>query len=70
MNPRGKYNLNFIDWENEMDAVLEADFDENDPQESPIYGMDIETFKAITVSIFLIFISLGTRRLLSKEIWS
>ena len=70
MNPRGKYNLNFIDWENEMDAVLEADFDENDPQESPIYGMDIETFKAITVSMVLIFTPLGIRRILSKEIWS
>ena len=50
MNPTGKYNLNFIDWENEMDAVLDADYDSNDPDESPIYGMDIETFKWISVS--------------------
>ena len=50
MNPTGKYNMNFIDWQNEMDAVLDADYDEDDPEESPIYGMDIATFNEINVS--------------------
>ena len=46
MNPTGKYNLNFIDWENEFDAVCEAD-DKIERGEDPIYGMDIATFEAI-----------------------
>ena len=45
MNPTGKYNLNFIDWQNEFDAVHER-YDQGSG-ESPIYGMDIETFEAI-----------------------
>ena len=47
MNPTGGYNLNFIDWQNEFDAV--NDYDSNsgsdkEENESPIYGMDIATF--------------------------
>ena len=48
MNPSGKYNLNFIDWQNEFDAVMDCDPDDLEPGESPIYGMDIETFNAIS----------------------
>ena len=44
INKTGEYNLNFIDWENEYENIVCADPDDN---ESPIYGMDIETFKAI-----------------------
>ena len=44
MNPTGKYNLNFIDWQNEFDRVYGSYGQE---EESPIYGMDLEVFKAI-----------------------
>lgn len=44
-NPTGKYNLNFIDYQNEYEAIIDCDYDgENPPEESPIYGMDRETF--------------------------
>ena len=46
INKSGKYNLNFIDWQNEFDAVMEAD-EKIMNGESPIYGMTIETFQAI-----------------------
>ena len=46
MNPTGKYNLNFIDYENEFDAYCEAD-EAIKRGEDPIYGMSIETFEAI-----------------------
>lgn len=26
-NPTGKYNLNFIDWQNEYEAIIDADYD-------------------------------------------
>ena len=46
MNPSGKYNLNFIDWENEFDAVCEAE--ENIANgDDPIYGMDAETYESL-----------------------
>jgi hypothetical protein len=41
MNPTGKYNLNFIDWNNEYDTILSRDAHS---YESPIHGMDDETF--------------------------
>ena len=46
MGKNGKYNLNFIDWDNEFDAVYggESDSDEN---VSKIKGMSMEIFKAI-----------------------
>ena len=47
MNPSGGYNLNFIDWQNEFDAVNDFEGDSDEPEESPIYGMDIKTFEAI-----------------------
>ena len=47
MNPKGKYNLDFIDWQNEFDAVNDFEEDPDEPDESPIYGMDIKTFNAI-----------------------
>ena len=44
-NPQGKYNLDFIDWQNEYEAVIEADYDgEKQPEVSPIQGMDAATF--------------------------
>ena len=43
-NPTGQYNLNFIDWDNEWEAILDR---EPDTYESPIVGMDSETFEAI-----------------------
>ena len=45
-NPTGKYNLNFIDWQNEFDAVMEAEENIREGND-PIYGMDLETFQAI-----------------------
>ena len=47
VNPSGKYNLNFIDWENEFDNVYDYNSGGSDEGECPIYGMDLETFKAI-----------------------
>ena len=49
MNPKGKYNLNFIDWQNEFDQVYGGsdDDDDSDSDSSPIQGMDRETFQAI-----------------------
>ena len=44
VNPTGQYNLNFIDWDNEWETVL--DRNEND-NTSPIYGMSNEVFEAI-----------------------
>ena len=44
MNPKGQYNLNFIDWDNEWETVADAD---PNNFESPIPGMDAETFAAI-----------------------
>lgn len=38
--------MNFIDWENEFDAVCEAD-EKIARGEDPLYGIDIETFEAI-----------------------
>lgn len=40
----GSYNLNFIDWNNEYDTILNRD---SHTYESPIYGMDRETFDKI-----------------------
>ena len=44
MNPNGKYNLNFIDWNNEYDAIISRDANS---YESPIYGMSDETYSKI-----------------------
>jgi E3 ubiquitin-protein ligase RNF181 len=40
----GKYNLNFIDWNNEWEAIVDRD---PNSYKSPIYGMDNETFERI-----------------------
>ena len=51
INKTGKYNLNFIDWENEFDDVCEAEEairnGDIDSDDDAIYGMDIKTFEAI-----------------------
>jgi len=47
LNPSGKYNLNFIDWNNEFEAIWAH---EGSSRESPIDGMDIETFERLYVS--------------------
>ena len=44
VNPTGQYNLNFIDWNNEWERVMERDLT---TFESPIYGMDDNTFEKI-----------------------
>ena len=44
VNPTGQYNLNFIDWNNEWDAIMSRDMDS---YESPIVGMDNATFERI-----------------------
>lgn len=44
MNPSGQYNLNFIDWNNETDAIFDRD---PHSYESPIHGMDNATFNNI-----------------------
>ena len=37
--------MNFIDWQNEYENIMEADYDgENVPAESPIYGMSPAQF--------------------------
>ena len=38
--------MNFIDWQNEFDAVGEAEFNMMNG-EDPIYGMSAQTFEAI-----------------------
>jgi hypothetical protein len=40
----GKYNMNFIDWNNEWENILERD---PNTFQSPIYGMENETFERI-----------------------
>ena len=36
----GKYNLNFIDWQNEYENIIDCEYDgENAPAVSPIHGM-------------------------------
>ena len=32
-NPNGKYNLNFIDWQNEYEAIIDSNYDELNPPE-------------------------------------
>ena len=44
VNPSGKYNLNWIDWNNEWDRIMDRDLDTYD---SPIVGMDNATFEKI-----------------------
>ena len=44
VNPSGKYNLNWIDWNNEWDRIMDRDTDTYD---SPIDGMDNATFEKI-----------------------
>ena len=44
VNPTGQYNLNFIDWNNEWEAILDRD---QNSYTSPIEGMSVETFEAI-----------------------
>jgi hypothetical protein len=44
-NAKGKYNLNFIDWQNEYQAIIEGNYDPENPQgDSPIIGMSMNTF--------------------------
>lgn len=44
-NPKGKYNLNFIDWQNQWQNVVDAQYDGTQaPEKSPIYGMSAEQF--------------------------
>lgn len=45
INKTGKYNLNFIDWNNEWESVMSADPD--NIKESPIPGMSRETFDLV-----------------------
>ena len=45
VNQQGQYNLNFIDWTNEYEEVLDR-YTEN-YHESPIDGMDIHTFEGL-----------------------
>lgn len=44
MNNNGQYNLNFIDWSNETEAILDWDPDSG---EVPIEGMDREVFEEV-----------------------
>ena len=44
LNPTGNYNLNFIDWSNEWEKIIDRD---QNTYESPIFGMDNETFEKI-----------------------
>lgn len=56
LNPNGKYNLNFIDWQNEYEAIIDADYNgEEAPEQSPIYGMEPETFHQLMLQDSLQF---------------
>ncbi len=47
---KGQYNLNFIDWENEWEAIAESGYNwqsTDNEQDCPIHGMDITTFNAL-----------------------
>lgn len=44
INPTGRYNLNFIDLNNEAEAIMDAD---PYSYESPIHGLDAETYQRI-----------------------
>ena len=44
LNPTGQYNLNFVDWNNEHEAILDAD---PYSYESPIHGMSNEVYAQI-----------------------
>ena len=44
--PNGQYNLNWIDAQNEYKHLISAE-EHIAKNESPIYGMDLETFVAI-----------------------
>ena len=42
---RGQYNLNFIDWQNEYENIIDSGYTgEEAPEQSPIYGMSSNTF--------------------------
>ena len=44
-NPKGTYNLDFIDYQNEYERIIDSNYDhEQAPQESPIYGMSAHKF--------------------------
>jgi hypothetical protein len=44
-NPKGKYNLDFIDYQNEYERIIDSGYDyENQPETSPIFGMSPEKF--------------------------
>ena len=48
VNPTGKYNLNFIDWDNEWERVFDyQSIDNRNYSQAPIEGMDIQTFESI-----------------------
>ena len=50
LNPTGKYNLNFIDWENEWERVYDHfSYSNNNSSQAPIDGMDIQTFENLYV---------------------
>lgn len=47
-NPTGKYNLNFIDWDNEWERVFEyQSLNFNYSNGAPIDGMDIHVFEQL-----------------------
>jgi hypothetical protein len=56
INPNGKYNLNFIDWQNEYENIIDSNYDEdNPPTESPIYGMSAQEFHSLMLKDSLQF---------------
>lgn len=57
-NPNGKYNMDFIDWNNEWAAVYNNGYRHDGTQDSiilyllkecPIQGMSLETFNKLIV---------------------
>ena len=55
-NPSGKYNLNFVDWQNQYENIIDSNYDgENPPEQSPIYGMSNEEFHALMLQDSLSF---------------
>lgn len=50
---KGKYDLNFIDWNNEFNRIIDSGYDfdvDNNTQQSPVPGMSIEEFNALVKS--------------------
>jgi 16S rRNA G966 N2-methylase RsmD len=45
---KGHYDMNFIDWNNEWENIVNSNYDNlDDNKQCPIFGMDIITFNEL-----------------------